>query len=302
MRRDALTLDLGGGLQARLDVLRFGPPSGPYALITAGIHGGEFTGVDVALRLVDSLEAAESGNRLAAGVVVVPVCNPPAFRLQRRTSPYDELDMNRIFPGDPAGAPTQRLAAAVWELARGAHWIVDLHCCGRFGSPYTLALHQEDAAARALAAQVDLPLVVQSHGTRGQLFIEACAAGIPAVILELPGGDGFTDEAAAARAHGALVNLLVLRGWLAGEGRGPRPAWAGRLQELAAPAEGRFRPAVPPGTFVPAGEPLGWLEDAPVPAPGDVWAVRVRPAGYVFAGFTLASLAPPADPGGAAGP
>lgn len=299
VHRETWTVDLGGGAQAGLAVWRFGSRDAPYALVTAGIHGGEFTGVDVALQLVESLTAAEAEGRLRAGVVVVPVCNPPAFRLQRRCGPYDELDMNRVFPGDPAGAPTQRLAAAVWTLAREATWIVDLHCCGRFGSPYTLALHREDARARELAAQVDLPVVVESHGTRGQLFTEACAAGIPAVILELPGGDGFTDPPAAARAHAALLNLLALRGLLDGPAQRPQPAWAGRLQEVTAPREGRFTPALAPGSPARAGQPLGWLEGEPVPSPADGWAIRVRPAGYVFPGHTLASVAPSAAPAGA---
>ncbi|WP_217211838.1 succinylglutamate desuccinylase/aspartoacylase family protein, partial [Streptomyces sp. AC550_RSS872] len=46
-------------------------------------------------------------------------------------SPVDGVNLNRVFPGDPAGGPTERLAAWLFaNLVDGADVYIDLHCGG----------------------------------------------------------------------------------------------------------------------------------------------------------------------------
>ncbi|MCB9569324.1 MAG: succinylglutamate desuccinylase/aspartoacylase family protein [Myxococcales bacterium] len=84
---------------------------GPTALIQAGIHGDEVAGVHALAELL------EEGARPRAGrLIVVPVMNPPAYRVRERCSPGG-LDLNRCFPGD-ADAPERerRLARRFMDL------------------------------------------------------------------------------------------------------------------------------------------------------------------------------------------
>lgn len=266
---------------------------GPKVLITAGIHGGEATGIRAAHKLIHWLETRE----LQGQVTVLPVANPAAFRRSTRTGPYDDLDMNRIFPGRANGSPTERLAHAIWEEAEQHDYIVDLHCCGIYGSDYTLALWNEFPEARELASKLDIPVVIQSGGTRSQLFVEACHKGIPAVIIELAGGQmgtdgGIVNRKSAENAFLAVSNLLMRLGVAEGEAPAYSPTFYGKLQEVNVDGQGYWKPAVAPGSLVAEGEPLGKFEGREVLSPLTGVATSVRPASFRFPGQTVAMVAP----------
>ncbi|WP_425341220.1 hypothetical protein [Brevibacillus borstelensis] len=59
-----------------------------------------------------------------------------------RYSPFDGIDMNRLFPGSTEGSPTLQLARALWEETRDDEYLIDLHICGVGGSTYTLEAPQ----------------------------------------------------------------------------------------------------------------------------------------------------------------
>jgi len=286
-------------LRHRVPVYRFGSGPAPRILVTAGLHGGETTGQYAAFRLIESLAADPE---VAGEVVVLPRCNPSAFRRMERTSPFDELDMNRIFPGDAEGTPTQVLASRVWDLAREADYIVDLHCAGPYATPYTLAQYSEYENCRELASLLDIPVVVQSGGSEGQLFVEAGRRGIPAVIIELPGGgpDGIIDLAAGEGTLGALRRLLTLLEVLPGEASAPSPAFCDQLVRVTAPADGLYLPRVAPGNGLGEDGIVGLLEAESVATEGRGYCIKNRPPGYVFRGDPLAAVAP-AAPGEASG-
>ncbi len=283
-----------GDLVHEIPVHRFGVGR-PRILITAGLHGGEVTGQYAATRLVEVMgDAAEP---LSGEVVIMPRCNPSAFRRMHRTSPFDDLDMNRVFPGDEHGSPTEVLAARIWDVALECDYIVDLHCAGPFAAPYTLAQYEEYDNCRELAGMLDLPVVVQSSGSRGQLFVEAADRGIPAVIIELPGGgpDGIIDLASGEDAVGALRRLMTLLRITPGDVPSPEPGFCTRLQRITAPREGLYLPQIAPGDSFQAGDVVGVLGGEPVLADGPGYCTMNRPAGYAFPTTALAALAGFAD-------
>ena len=104
-----------------------------------------------------------------------------------------------------------------------------------------------------------IPTVIESGGARGQLFVEASAAGIPAVIIELPGGGqgGVIDLNAAEESYQALINLLRQLGMVAGEAVKPNPTFYGKLQPILAKDVGPFMPQIKPGATFEEGAVLG---------------------------------------------
>ena len=100
---------------------------GPFTLITAGIHGDEYEGPAAVAAFVETLS---SSSGLAGSVAAIPVANPMAWRASQRTSPDDGLNLARTFPGRADGSPTERLAAALFELAIEADYLIDLHSGG----------------------------------------------------------------------------------------------------------------------------------------------------------------------------
>lgn len=268
--------------------------AGPHLFVTAGIHGGEATGIWVARQICHWLES----QTLTGAVTVLPVANPAAYRRSSRYSPYDEVDMNRIFPGKPDGTPTLAAARLIWDEAMKADCLLDLHCCGIYGSDYTLALWNEFPAARAMAEKIDMPVIVQSGGVRQQLFVEACHAGIPAVVIEFAGGQtglqsgGVLDRNSGERGVTAVQNLIRRLGIAPGPAPEISPPLFGRLQEVQTGLAGLWEPALTSGAAVAEGALLGRFEGQEIRSPSGGVAISVQPNRYLFPGQAVASVAP----------
>ena len=79
---------------------------GPRILLIAGNHGDEYEGQVALGKLIRSLKAEEVRGR----IIILPSANFPAAMAGMRTSPLDEGNLNRSFPGDPYGGPTAQIA------------------------------------------------------------------------------------------------------------------------------------------------------------------------------------------------
>ena len=90
---------------APLDVTVRGPGE-PEIVVIGGVHGNETGGVRAVRRL------READLDLQRGVVFV-LANPAAIDAGER---YLDSDLNRVFPGDPAGDREEQLAARLCEL------------------------------------------------------------------------------------------------------------------------------------------------------------------------------------------
>jgi len=100
---------------------------GPTALLVSGTHGDEYEGQVALCNLVKSLDPASIHGR----VIILPAANFPAALAGRRTSPIDEGNLNRLFPGDPDGSVTQQIAYHIeHELVPMADLVCDLHSGG----------------------------------------------------------------------------------------------------------------------------------------------------------------------------
>jgi len=64
-------------------------------------------------------------------VIIVPMANFPAAKAGLRTSPIDEQNLNRIYPGDPDGSPSFMIAHYIEsQLFSIADYSLDLHSGG----------------------------------------------------------------------------------------------------------------------------------------------------------------------------
>lgn len=288
MRKYSLYVD--DFIKQEIEVTVYGEGK-PEVLITGAIHGGEATGIYAARKLMQYLEE----NQLLKGSVkVIPVANPTAFRRMERTSPFDNLDLNRIFPGHEEGTPSLRLAHVLIEESKSADYIVDLHCCGIWGYSYTLATWKDWEKARELANMLDIPIAVESGGTRGQLFVETTHDNRSAVIIELPGGGqgGVIDVEAGDQCFKALVNMLALMEMVDEEAYQPKPQFCDPLLSIRVTVEGLFMPKVKPGAVVRKDEVIGKVNDDEVLAPCTGTLTSIRPACFVFPGAYLGRIAP----------
>jgi len=126
---------------------------GPTVLFTGANHGDEYEGPIALFDLAHTIKA----ENLLGRVIIVPAMNYPAFQAGKRTSPIDGGNMNRVFPGNPLGTPTEKIADYFQRtLLPLADYVVDFHSGGKTLEflPFCCAhvLDDEKQQARCIAA------------------------------------------------------------------------------------------------------------------------------------------------------
>src|ERR1700745_2313097 len=112
-----------------------GAADGPTLTVIAGVHGCEYASMDGVRRWLRQLETgpeagSPDGRGLRGGIRAVPVLNVTAFAARSPfVVPEDGKNLNRSFPGDPAGTLAERLAYdAFTQLITGSDAYIDAHC------------------------------------------------------------------------------------------------------------------------------------------------------------------------------
>jgi predicted deacylase len=113
------------GLAPNLPVHLFcGAEPGPTLLVQGAIHGTEFIGSICILNFVQRLDP----QRLHGNVIAVPVLNRMGFERSERISPIDHKDIGRLFPGNPKGSLSDRIAYLYFhEVIAQANVLIDFH-------------------------------------------------------------------------------------------------------------------------------------------------------------------------------
>jgi len=268
------------GTSIKLPVtLAHGGESGPTLLVTGGIHGGEYPGIEAAIGLASALDPGA----LRGSVIVVHIASPTAFqaRMQYRV-PEDGLNLNRQFPGSATGSVAQRLAACIMaELASRADAWVDLHGGDIHEElePFTIYSAGAPPAVRERAARLaqvyGIRYLLESDSVRGATYGAAAAAGIPCILTEA-GGVGQLEQEAVEIHNRGLRNVLCDLGIVPGTPASTGPTMLLRENYwMASEHTGCWYPAVRAGEQVVKGQLVGELRDyfgeqlARVVAPAD---------------------------------
>src|SRR5687768_1515847 len=137
-------------------------PEAPGVAVFGGTHGNEYEGQIAVKRLCRDLDAETVGGR----VILMPQLSESACTAHRRSSPEDNVNMNRAFPGTARGTLSSRIAHFVSSrVFPHARVVIDLHAGGREASfPLCTSLHPiPDAAQQAetllVAALFDTPFI-----------------------------------------------------------------------------------------------------------------------------------------------
>jgi predicted deacylase len=256
------TIDLAGLDVPVVEVT--GSGDGPLLTVFAGVHGCEYASMAGVRRWAASLPERELAGRVRA----VPVLNLPAFAARSPfVVPQDGKNLNRCFPGDPAGTFTERFAHAVFgTLITGSDAVVDAHCGDLPEALEPFAIYDAGPAedrALEMALAYGLPYVIRQEpgpdrAVGGTSSAAAAQAGIPAIIAEA-GGCGIVDAASVALHVRGLDRLLAQLG-MAAAPSGAEPAAPVRLSRfiwLRSEHDGWWEPVVSPGEQVAQGQLLG---------------------------------------------
>ena len=158
-----------------------GSAPGPTLCLTAGVHGDELNGVEVARRAFSRSDS----KKLRGTLIALPAVNAAGMRTGSRYL-SDRRDLNRAFPGRAGGSVATIIAHAVFaNVLHHCDALVDLHTASnnRANLPQIRADFSEPEI-RELAIHFGLGIVVSGQGPDGSLRREAAKAGIPSIIYE----------------------------------------------------------------------------------------------------------------------
>lgn len=241
-----------------------GAEPGPTVLITGGVHGGEYPGIEAAMRLAQELRPEEVHGTV---VVISPVSLSAFHARQQYVVPEDGKNLNRQFPGKALGTVSERMAWLVMGLARRVDAWVDLHGGDIHEAlvPFTIYsdVGDEDvvAASSAMAWAYGIENVIASASVKGGTYSAASAAGVPCILAEA-GQVGQLDEESVTVHVRGCHNVLSHLGCLADAPHPVGPVRVLRRFEWRfAEAAGCWYPLVGLGDEVQEGQPLGEVRD-----------------------------------------
>lgn len=175
-----------------------GQEDGPTFWVHGCIHGEEYGGAASIIRYFQELDTSS----LKGTFVGVPVVNLPSFKDRNRISPLDGANLNRIFPGNPNGTYSQRLAHELIKvIGETADVVIDFHS-GGIGAevPYYVIINDDktETAVQSmdLAKKMGADFIWKSEGeagTGGTITASVMDLNIPTVTVECGGGN-VTEE------------------------------------------------------------------------------------------------------------
>ena len=259
-------LELGQGEFRLPAAVLHGTRPGKTMLITAGVHGGEYVGIQAAIELSQKLKI----QKVAGTIIIVKVINVPAF--ERRTGSMGLTDgkkLHREFPGNPKGTEMERLAWAVsHELQPAADYYIDLHS----GDDYEqltsyvyyagMADEKTVSQSRRMAEQVDVPYMVRSNVASGGAYNYAASQGIPSILIERGGMGAWTSEEVRSTRRD-VRNILCHLGIYQGK-KDYRTYYPLDVTDICyqdASRDGLWYPFKKPGDMIREGEILGEVRD-----------------------------------------
>jgi len=273
-----------------------GAEDGKRLYLQAVSDGDELNGLGVIRRVVPQIDPAT----LSGSILVVGIVNYFGFQVAEHRNPIDDRKLNRTFPGDPHGSSSERISAAVFDAAKTADFILDLHQgstsrmidevrvrCGRRHSLHSECLH--------LAKVFDCGYVLDQKGPEGQLARIGPDEGVPTIDPELGGSVGFSEESIQRGVEG-VFNVLRYYEFLNGEMATSRQTRAKRFDQYGSPAGGLVDYRAELGSRVSSGDTLFEVTDpfgqikASVTADNDGIFWRSRRLPQVAAGEYVCSV------------
>lgn len=237
-----------------------GRATGVRALITAGIHGSEYAGIEAAARISQMLDP----EAVRGSVVVLPTVNVPGFEAREANlNPVDNLNINRIFPGDARGSASLVMAdRLVAEAVRLADFVIDLHGGDAhewLRPAFTIYVNSGDVDVDRRSARLahlfdtrNIWATTEKTGTPGTFGSALASRGIPYVTSEAGFLGTYQEQEIRHHIHG-VVNCLRDFGILEGSpelSRTEEPTVFEESFAVSASSSGIMHPEVLPGEWV----------------------------------------------------
>lgn len=236
---------------------------GKTVLLTAGIHGCEYCGIQAAVELAGELRPEDVSGRL----MLLHVANTSGFRGRLpAVVPEDGKNLNRVFPGSASGSKAERLAHYITALQLRSDFYVDMHGGDLHEAMFPFVFFPGvgdpaiTEASRQAARALDVSIRVRSSATTGA-YNSAALRGVPSLLLER-GGLGRWSRKEVDAYKNDIRRILAHLDVAEGPKDGGDPLQRETVPEyLESEDEGCWYPAVRPGQGVNRHTVLGEVRD-----------------------------------------
>jgi len=232
--------------------------------VLGGIHGTEFASIEAVIRVIQELDP----KKMKGAVLAIPVVNGPHFEHRSAfLSPFDQLNQNRVFPGNPEGTLSRRTAYVVFsEVVSKCDALLDNHGGDINEDIDNMVIARQgdnedmNKVAREMAACYPTKYITLMERGGGLTMTAMDEYGIPCVTSEA--GTPFPVRERHIRFHyEGIMNVLRYFGILEGKPNMVKPLVNPKRHRFTAKQGGIWHSFVELGQSVKAGEEVGNMTD-----------------------------------------
>lgn len=296
MIRKELRIEKLGFLDLTIPYFEIGQDS-PKIAILNGLHGIERTGAYLMALLQEKLKIRRGT------MALIPFANPTSALQNTRLTPEDFQDLNRLFPGNPQGSLSRRLAHTLFSFLKDFDLTIDIHTFPKMqmGSVGVLFANAPQPQREKVLQLLQifrpdyiwkLDILSGEKNKAGSLIEALSKVGKLAFSLEVPDAEFISDEQEKRFLDGLRrLSDFFLRGQKI-KTRNNIP-FITRTPACALQG-GFFVPEVPPNTSVRCGERIGKIitltdfKRIPIASPADGPVVFILHKTFVFPGERVA--------------
>ena len=255
--------------------------------IVTGTHGDELEGQMVCYLVAKQLN--ENLDLLDGTVEIYPALNPLGIDTIQRGIPNFDLDMNRIFPGNPNGTMAEQAAHLIVEDLKGADLVFDIHSSNLYlrETPQVRinVMNEEELVPLAQRLNIDFVWVHDAATVLESTLAHSLnSTGTKCLVAELGVGQRINHKMCNRLTLG-IFNLMKDMGMWKGEVNQslisrPIVCKGDSVEFLNAETSGIFITELKCGVVVAEGEEIGQIVE---PMTGKVLSRVVSPVeGYMF--------------------
>ena len=270
----------------RKNIIKNGKGNRRVCIVT-GTHGDELEGQMVCYLVAKQLN--EHLDLLDGTVEIYPALNPLGIDTIQRGIPNFDLDMNRIFPGNPNGTMAEQAAHLIVEDLKGADLVFDIHSSNLYlrETPQVRinVLNEEELVPLAQRLNIDFVWVHDAATVLESTLAHSLnSTGTKCLVAELGVGQRINHKMCNRLTLG-IFNLMKDMGMWKGEVdqsliSKPIVCKGDSVEFLNAATSGIFITELKCGVVVADGEEIGQIVE---PLTGAILSRVVSPVeGYLF--------------------
>lgn len=270
----------------RKNIIKNGKGNRRVCIVT-GTHGDELEGQMVCYLVAKYLN--EHIDLLDGTVEIYPALNPLGIDTIQRGIPNFDLDMNRIFPGNPNGTMAEQAAHLIVEDLKGADLVFDIHSSNLYlrETPQVRinVLNEKELVPLAQCLNIDFVWVHDAATVLESTLAHSLnSTGTKCLVAELGVGQRINHKMCNRLTLG-IFNLMKDLGMWKGEIQqslisNPIVCKGDNVEFLNAATSGIFITELKCGVVVAEGEEIGQIVE---PMTGTVLSRVISPVeGYMF--------------------